>query len=92
MAVYVQEYLENQGVMVLTKNSVTVIEKDCVVLSDGGNLPADLVIMAIGVRPNTELAKKAGIELGQKGAIKVNQKMQTNIQDILSLIHIWSWV
>lgn len=82
MAVYVQEYLENQGVTVLTKNSVTVIEKDCVVLSDGGNLPANLVIMAIGVRPNTELAKKAGIELGQKGAIKVNQKMQTNIQDI----------
>jgi rhodanese-related sulfurtransferase len=40
------------------------------------------VIVATGVRPNTELARNANIEIGQTGAIKVNNKMQTNIHDI----------
>ena len=49
---------------------------------NGLEFDADLVIVATGVKPNVELAVDAGIELGETGAIKVNQKMQTNIPDI----------
>lgn len=72
MAVYVKEYLEKQGIAVLTNANINEI-------SDVG---ADIVLLSTGVRPNTELAKKAGIDLGIAGAIKVNTKMQTNIEDI----------
>ncbi len=82
MAVYVQEHIENRGVKVITNSSVSEIGNNRVILSDGEELCADIVIIAAGVKPNTELAKKANIELGITGAIKVNNKMQTNIQDI----------
>lgn len=48
----------------------------------GKEIPADLVILSVGVRPNVQLAKEAGIELGSTGAIKVNSRMQTNFPDI----------
>lgn len=49
---------------------------------NGLKFDADLVIIATGVKPNVELAADAGIELGETKAIKVNNKMQTNIKDI----------
>lgn len=49
---------------------------------NGLEFNTDMVIIAAGVRPNVELAIDAGIEIGETGAIKVNQKMQTNIEDI----------
>lgn len=48
----------------------------------GKEFPADLVILCAGVRPNTALAVEAGIEIGVTGAIKVNERMETNIKDI----------
>lgn len=53
-------------------------------LSDGKEIQADFVLLSTGVRPNTELAAKAGIELGVTKAIKVDEKMRTNIEDIYS--------
>jgi len=49
---------------------------------NGLEFDTDLAIVAVGVRPNVEIAADAGIELGITGAIKVNNKMQTNIPDI----------
>lgn len=49
---------------------------------NGLEFDADLVIVATGVKPNVEIAANAGIELGETGAIKVNNRMQTNIEDI----------
>lgn len=49
---------------------------------NGLEFDADLVIVATGVKPNVEIAADAGIELGETGAIKVNNRMQTNIEDI----------
>lgn len=51
-------------------------------LKDGSELPADLVVMSIGVKPNSELAKGAGLELGPRGHIIVNEKLQTSDPDI----------
>lgn len=82
MAVYVKEHLEKNGVTVLTEASVEGITHDGVFLSDGGTVDAELVLVSAGVRPNTELAAAAGIELGVTGAIRVNTKMQTNLPDI----------
>jgi NADPH-dependent 2,4-dienoyl-CoA reductase/sulfur reductase-like enzyme len=47
-----------------------------------GNYPADMVLVAIGVVPNVEIAKEAGVELGGTGAIKVNPSQETNLTDI----------
>ncbi|MGR8932847.1 MAG: FAD-dependent oxidoreductase [Gammaproteobacteria bacterium] len=48
----------------------------------GEQLPAELVIFAIGVRPNVALAQQSGIELGTTGAIKVNSRMETSIPGV----------
>ncbi|SMB85771.1 NADPH-dependent 2,4-dienoyl-CoA reductase, sulfur reductase [Desulfonispora thiosulfatigenes DSM 11270] len=82
MAIYVQEYLEKNGVKVLTKANVSKITKNNVILDNDEKLPADIVIMATGIKPNTDLAKNAGIELGITGAIKVNPRLETNISNI----------
>lgn len=50
--------------------------------SQGFQAHADLVLVAVGVKPSTSLAKTAGIETGVRGAIKVNRKMETNVVDI----------
>ncbi len=82
MAAYVQEHIESHGVRVLTSANIVEITPSHVMLSDGEKIPAELVIMATGVRPEVGLANTAGIELGTTGAIKVNAKMQTNFPDI----------
>jgi NADPH-dependent 2,4-dienoyl-CoA reductase/sulfur reductase-like enzyme/rhodanese-related sulfurtransferase len=82
MAVYVKEHIEKNGVMVYTDASVVEMTKDIVILADGTEIQADMVLMSTGVRPNTALASAAGVELGVAGAIRVNEKMQTNLPDI----------
>ena len=54
----------------------------CGVTADGRAFPADLVILSIGVMPNTEIAASAGIQLGAKKAILVDDEMRTNIPHI----------
>jgi NADPH-dependent 2,4-dienoyl-CoA reductase/sulfur reductase-like enzyme len=58
---------------------VTAIETE-----SGKMIPADLVVIAIGVRPNVELAKAAGIELGTTGAIAVDSRMETQTSGIFA--------
>lgn len=82
MAIYVEEHLRNKEISVLTDISVKEITENHVILSDETRLSADMVLLSTGVRPNIELAKAAGIELGVTGAIKVNSKMETNIKNI----------
>jgi len=52
------------------------------VVTDKRSLPADIVITGLGVRPNTALAQMAGIPLGVRNAIKVNDRMQTSIEGV----------
>lgn len=53
-----------------------------ILLKDEKPLHADMVVLAIGVTPDTELAKEAGLELGIKGSIVVNDRMETSVSDI----------
>ena len=54
-------------------------------LDNGSSIGADMVVLAVGVTPENTLAKKIGLQLGVKGAIKVNAKMETSIPDIYAV-------
>ena len=85
MARLVELHLESNGVKVLTNTKVCAFEGDGKVhrvVTDRGTLATDLVIMGIGVRPNTALASAAGLEIGETGGIKVNEHMRTSDPDI----------
>jgi NADPH-dependent 2,4-dienoyl-CoA reductase/sulfur reductase-like enzyme/rhodanese-related sulfurtransferase len=53
--------------------------------SSGKTYPADIVILALGVRPDTTLAKKAGLEIGERGGIRVDDQMRTSNPDIFAV-------
>jgi len=82
MATFLENDLIERKVSILKSSSIQKIDETSVLLSDGQILEADMVIMATGVRPNTALAKNIGITLGITGGIKVNERMQTNIEGI----------
>ncbi len=84
MAVHVEDELVKQGVDVYTDLSASEITDTSVILSNGKVIEADFVLLSTGVRPNTELAVKAGVELGITKAIKVDERMRTNIENIYS--------
>lgn len=84
MAIHVQDHIVKNGVTVLTGVSAAEITVREVILSDGRVIKADLVLISTGVRPSTELAQKSGVELGITGAIRVDERMQTNLPDIYS--------
>lgn len=89
MAAVVQNYLRSQGIKLILEKSLTkIIEKNGQsygILNDQTEVLCDLIIMAIGVQPENSLAKQAGITLGLKGSIMVNEYMQTNIEDIYAI-------
>lgn len=82
MAAFLENALIKKGISILKNTSIVEVAKDKVFLEDGSEVKSHMVIMATGVRPNVSIAKKAGVETGVTGAIKVNNKMETNIQDI----------
>ena len=83
-----EKILKKNGVNIITNAKVEAIVGDVKVegvkLSDGKIIKADIVLIGIGSKPNTEIAKNSGIELGEKGSIKVNRYMQTNDEDIFA--------
>ncbi|KGM98294.1 pyridine nucleotide-disulfide oxidoreductase [Clostridium novyi A str. 4552] len=77
--------LHDQGVNLIVGDKVSSFEKDTVVLESGKKVEAGAVVMAIGVTPETELAVKAGLELGVTGSIKVDQNYRTSNPDIYAV-------
>jgi NADPH-dependent 2,4-dienoyl-CoA reductase/sulfur reductase-like enzyme/rhodanese-related sulfurtransferase len=86
IALYAQNHMKDKGVNILAGQKVTGFEgtdgRVSAVKTSAGDIQADMVILSIGVKPNTALAAEAGIELGAAKAIKVNKYMETNIEDI----------
>ncbi|RLE46066.1 MAG: pyridine nucleotide-disulfide oxidoreductase, partial [Candidatus Methanomethylicota archaeon] len=81
IAMLVENHLKEKGVNLLTSTRVTrILTKNGIVsgVDVGKEIPADIVITAVGVRPNVDLAVKAGLEIGETGAIKVNEYLQTS--------------
>lgn len=75
----------DHGVNLIVEDKVMSFEKDKVVLTSGKKIDAKAVVMAIGVTPEVELAKNAGLEIGETGAIKVNSNYRTNDEDIYAV-------
>ncbi len=88
MAAPVMQHLEAKGVDLRLGDGLERIEQSdeglIVASESGARLPADLVILAIGVRPEIKLAQQAGLEIGERGAIRVDPQMRTSDP------HIWA--
>ena len=83
MALIIKNHMEEKGVRVLLNERVTKIKGDkekgvTAVVTGSEEFPCELVIMASGVRPNSKLAKEAGLAVGSFGGILVNDRMQTS--------------
>lgn len=88
MAELVRRQFESKGVRVLLNTRVTGFEGDARVrrvLTEEGEFPADMVIMGVGVRPNVELARQAGLQIGPNGAVAVDEHLQTSDPDIYAV-------
>jgi NADPH-dependent 2,4-dienoyl-CoA reductase/sulfur reductase-like enzyme/rhodanese-related sulfurtransferase len=87
MAQLLANYLKDLGVNVRASEKVTKLEGDedsnvkCV-YTEKVKFDADMVIVAVGVRPDIKLAKDAGLKIGETGAIAVNESLQTSDPDI----------
>ena len=89
MASFIHNEMRKHGVKLALGHTVEGFEERDggvdVLLKDEQPLHADMVILAIGVSPETTLAKDAGLELGIKGSIVVNDRMETSISDIYAV-------
>jgi rhodanese-related sulfurtransferase len=85
LAILVADELIAHGVHLEIGATIASVEERTVTLADGRALPADLVVGAIGVRPDVALAEAAGLLLGSRGGISVNETNQTNDPDIYAV-------
>ncbi|MBZ8178381.1 CoA-disulfide reductase [Corynebacterium poyangense] len=85
MSAIVRRHIADNGVTVLTNASITAIGEKNIELSDGRTVLADAVITAIGVRPATELAETAGLDLGPLGGIAVDDQQRTSDPKIFAV-------
>ncbi|MBF8276734.1 MAG: nox [Candidatus Brocadiaceae bacterium] len=90
MARLVQSHLTEKGVEVITSDGVKDFEGNRENYVTGVNtgkrrLPADMVILSVGISPNTGIAIDAGIKVGATRAITVNERMETNVPDIYAV-------
>ena len=89
MASFIHAKMRKKGVRLLLGHTVEGFEEAPggvrVLLKGAEPLEAELVVLAIGVTPDTQLAKEAGLELGVKGSIAVNDRMETSVPDIYAV-------
>lgn len=89
MSAYLTKHLVEKGVAVMTDTKVARITGDgqgnaAAVVTDKGEIPADFVLVAVGVKPNARLAKDSGLEIGQLGGIIIDEQMRTSDPDIFA--------
>lgn len=85
MAHQVHNYIRAQGMDLYLGQTCTAMDEGGVILSNGTKVPADMVILSIGVRPDTGFLTDSGIELGARGEILVNEYMETSAADVYAL-------
>ncbi len=89
MASLLHAKLRKKGIDLVLGKSVQSITTDgdeiVTTIADAGELRSDIVLLALGVTPDTELASKAGIMLGTKGSIAVNERMETSAEGVYAV-------
>lgn len=81
-AAFAQNEMRAHGVDLVLSDGVKSFGKDDIELNSGRKIPYDIAVLAIGVKPETALAKQCGLEIGKSGGVKVNEFMQTSDPDI----------
>lgn len=99
MAAHLHSYIRSQGVELILNDGVAGFESSNehteVILQSGKRITTDVVILAIGVKPEVKLAKEAGLMIGKLGGIQVNEQLQTSDPDIYAIgdaIEVKHWV
>ena len=85
MALLVSNEMRQHGVDLRLGVSAAKVSSNSVTLSDGSEIPAEIVILAIGVRPDTKLAKSAGLVIGTRGGIQVDENNLTSDPNVYAL-------
>ncbi|MBN1382937.1 MAG: FAD-dependent oxidoreductase [Deltaproteobacteria bacterium] len=90
LAKLVENHVKSKGANVITDNGIAEFLGENgiltgVKLENGTELPCELAVVAIGVRPNVKLAQEAGLDIGERGGIVVNEYMQTSDPDIYAV-------
>lgn len=89
MTFHIEEHIRKKGIDLILGDTVRSIEGgnsiERVLTTNGIEIEPDIVILSTGVRPNIDLAKEIGVEIGISGAIAVNKKMQTNLPNVYAV-------
>ncbi|WP_418698510.1 FAD-dependent oxidoreductase [Bacteroides sp.] len=89
MATHIHQHLLQKGVSLYLEEGVTHFQRTdqglTVFLKSGKTIPADMVLLSIGVRPATTLAQQAGLKLGETGGIWVDEHLETSEKDIYAV-------
>jgi NADPH-dependent 2,4-dienoyl-CoA reductase/sulfur reductase-like enzyme/rhodanese-related sulfurtransferase len=90
MARIVEGYVQRHGIRLALNDGVAGFKQAAngtvdVLTQSGKSLPADIVILSLGVRPDTKLAKLAGLKIGERGGIRVDEEMRTSNPDIFAV-------
>jgi NADPH-dependent 2,4-dienoyl-CoA reductase/sulfur reductase-like enzyme/rhodanese-related sulfurtransferase len=90
LAKLVENHVKDKGANVITDNGIAAFlgengKLTAVKLQNGTELPCELAVVAIGVRPNVKIAKEAGLKIGDLDGIDVNEYMQTSDPDIYAV-------
>ena len=88
MAADVHRYIKENGIRLLPSESVRAIREDGDMLTaelSEGEIRADMLVLSVGVRPESVLAKKAGITVNSRGSIAVDCRMQTSAPDVYAV-------
>ena len=90
MARYVERHMEKNGVRIILSDDVTGFQQTDdgslkVITKSGQEFPADIAVLGIGVRPESWLAKEAGLEIGERGGIRVDDQMRTSDPHIFAV-------
>lgn len=84
MAADVHRYIKSKGIKLYLNNGVKAIDGHTVILQNG-KITADMIVMSVGVRPETALAKECGLKTNQRGSIIVDRHMKTDIENIYAV-------
>lgn len=85
MAAHLQNQIQREDFTFTTGAEATRITADGVEFADGSTIPADLILMSVGVKAEVELARAAGLEIGETGGVKTNGRLQSSDPDIYAV-------
>jgi NADPH-dependent 2,4-dienoyl-CoA reductase/sulfur reductase-like enzyme/rhodanese-related sulfurtransferase len=85
MAVHLENSVRHDNFAILTNTEAKSFNANGVELTDGAFVPAELILLSVGVRAEVELAKHAGLEIGVTGGVKVNARMESSDPDIYAV-------